>query len=418
MRSTASPRAGPLVLALLSALVGNVGAQHPRCDQISGGCSTECTNSITVGGADFYKTNQVMTGCSCNGKQFPIYQKYTSSANNEFMYYLCETNTWGTAVQSGADPFAPATYSSHTTPYTSTEMKGCPVDGATCASTPTPTPSGPAPSGPAPSGPAPSGPAPSGPAPSSTPGTSNTSGTSAADCSDENAICAPMAPYLPSSCTCSGTNGGTGSFTECQKSLPAYMGDVGIKVELEPCDCGGAYAKVSYKAGGDWKTAGRLAAGDTSQFGVPGFSKWGAGLYIDVEISGDKSSLVVDVHLSLCAGGKCNGDVDGFGGFISGAGFPTPIVKDFAGVDFTEQCKCAPECTSDSSSSGMVIGIAIAAVVVVLLCIGGAVAGFVVYKKQKAAASGAGGGQAQKGVALTTPGEAPLPVATPVETKV
>jgi hypothetical protein len=191
---------------------------------------------------------------------------------------------------------------------------------------------------------------------------------------------------------------------------------VGIRVELEPCDCGGAYAAVSYKAGSDWKTAGRLAAGETNSFAIPGVSYEDTGLYADVAISGDKSSLVVDVHLSLCAGGKCNGDVDGFGGFISGAGFPTPIVKDFAGVDFTEQCKCAPECTSDSSSLGMVIGIAIAAVVVVLLVAGGV--GFFIYKKQKAAASGAGGGQAQKGVALTTPGEAPLPVATPVETKV
>ena len=378
------------------------------------GCSSQCDDDtkITLGSGDtYYKTTTVTTDCECNGNYFPVYQKCSSwspseGCYNKFMYYLCSSGEWGTAVTASYAPESfPATHTEILS--SSSDNHQCPLSSsATCAA------SGPAPSGPAPSGPAPSGPAPSGPAPSSTPGTSNTSGTSAADCSDENAICAPMVPHLPSSCSCSGTNGGTGSFTECQKSLPLGLGDVGIKVELEPCDCGGAYAKVSYKAGGGWKTAGRLAAGDTSQFGVPGFSyDYGlgsAGLYVDVKISGDKSSLTIDVHLSLCAGDKCNA--------WYAKGFPIKLVEG-ASVDFTEQCECV-DCSSDSSASGMVIGIAIAVVVVVLLCIGGAVAGFVVYKKQKAAASGAGGGQAQKGVALTTPGEAPLPVATPVETKV
>jgi len=188
------------------------------------------------------------------------------------------------------------------------------------------------------------------------------------------------------------------------------LGNVGIRVELEPCDCGGAYAAVSYKAGSDWVTAGRLAAGETNSFAIPGVSFGDAGLYADVAISGDKSSLVIDVHLSLCAGGKCNGDVDYVGGAISGAGFPVAVIKDFAGVDFTEQCKCADECTSDSSI-GMIIGIAIA---VVVLLIAGTAAGVVIYKKKQAAAAAAAGGKAQGGVALTIPSAAPLPVATPV----
>ena len=187
------------------------------------------------------------------------------------------------------------------------------------------------------------------------------------------------------------------------------LGNVGIRVELEPCDCGGAYAAVSYKAGSDWVTAGRLAAGETNSFAIPGVSFKGNGLYADVAISGDKSSLVIDVHLSMCGSGKCNGDIEWVGGAISGAGFPVAIIKDFAGVDFTEQCKCAPECTSDSST-GMIIGIAIA---VVVLLIAAAVAGVVIYKKKQTAAAAAGG-KAQGGVALTIPSAAPLPVATPV----
>jgi len=86
---------------------------------------------------------------------------------------------------------------------------------------------------------------------------------------------------------------------------------VGIKIELEPCDCGGAYAVVSYKVGSDWTTAGRLAAGETNSFAIPGMSlnvplAGTAGLYADVSISGDKSSLVIDVHLSMCLNGECN----------------------------------------------------------------------------------------------------------------
>ena len=187
---------------------------------------------------------------------------------------------------------------------------------------------------------------------------------------------------------------------------------------MEPCDCGGAYAEVSYQAGGGWTTAGRLAAGETNSFPIPGFTCGAicgnAGLYADVTISGDKSKLVVDVHLSLCAGGDCNGNLGwGAGSVVSNAGFPFALIEDFEGVDFTEQCKCAPDCSSDSST-GMIVGIVIAVVVVVLLVAGGVAA--VIYQKKKQAAAGAGGNAQQGGVALTTPSA--VPVATPVETKI
>ena len=185
---------------------------------------------------------------------------------------------------------------------------------------------------------------------------------------------------------------------------------MGIRVELEPCDCGGAYAEVSYKAGSGWTTAGRLAQGETNSFPIPGFTLvGGAGLYADVTISGDKSKLVIDVHLSVCtsAGSGCNGAA------ASVFGFPIALIEDFEGVDFTEQCKCAPDCSSDSST-GMIVGIVIAVVVVVLLVAGGVAA--VIYQKKKQAAAGAGGNAQQGGVALTTPSA--VPVATPVVTKI
>ena len=119
------------------------------------------------------------------------------------------------------------------------------------------------------------------------------------------------------------------------------------------------------------------------------------------------------MHLSLCAGGDCNGNIAWVGSAVTRAGFPFALIEDLEGVDFTEQCKCAPDCSSDSST-GMIVGIVIAVVVVVLLVAGGVAA--VIYQKKKQAAAGAGGNAQQGGVALTTPSA--VPVATPVETKI
>ena len=166
---------------------------------------------------------------------------------------------------------------------------------------------------------------------------------------------------------------------------------------MEPCDCGGAYAKVSYQAGGDWTIAGRLAAGENNKFAIPGMVydiPLGptVGLYADVAISGDKSNLVIDVHLSLCIDGKCDGNIPGgimgaYGKAATGLGFPFALIKDFKGVDFTEQCKCAPACSSGISSPvGMIVGIVIGVIIPLLLiaaCI------FMCMKNKKQVASSA-----------------------------
>jgi len=421
-----------LVLALMSTLAGKVGAQSTpftRCDQ-SGGCNTECANVITFAGMTFYKTTMTNNDCFCNGKAFPVYQEWVSATvfTNEFLYYRCSTGTWGTDIARtsfGNPDYSPDELGAHDKLVTGTFDTQCPITGmATCSATPSATPSASPP--PTPSATPSSGPATTAGTNISVSNNANTpaNAAEAATCSDDDAICAPMAGFLPGICSCSGTNGGTGSFTECKKSFP-LIGDVGIRVELEPCDCGGAYAEVSYQAGGGWTTAGRLAAGETNSLPIPGYSCCGgAGLYADVTISGDKTKLVVDVHLSLCFGGGCNENIpcklsqgcvaNAYGNMAKSAGFPIALIEDFQGIDFTEQCKCAPDCSSDSST-GMIVGIVIAVVVVVLLVAGG-VAAAVIYQKKKQAAAGAGGNAQQGGVALTTPSA--VPVATPVETKI
>ena len=415
------PRVGTVALVLLSTLVGNVGALD-RCDNMGALCdSTQCMNEYISDGDSYYKTTTAMSGCSCNGNVYPVFQNCDSPPSvqcyNQYMYYSCAAGKWGTSIITNTDTATGGGYpSSHRVPMSSTSQ--CPNSGsATCAG---PAPAGPVPAGPVPSGPAPSGPAPAGPAPAADTSGSDTTTSTAVTCGDDDNICKPMVGFLPSICSCSGTNGGTGSFTECQKSFPGGYGSVGLKVELEPCDCGGAYAEVSYKVGSDWTTAGRLAHGETTKFPIPGMTFGDAGLYAEVAISGDKSSLVVDVHLSACIGGSCNADLPfGVKMLLTAAGitFPIALIEDFEGVDFTEQCKCAPDCSSESSSNmGMIVGIAIAAVVVVLVIAGGV--GVAMHMKKKKAASAAAGGKAQGGVALTTPSAVPLPGATPVETKV
>ena len=72
LRSTASPRVGPLVLVLLSTLVGKVGALD-LCRQQSAYCGT-CSENVEPGGERYEKTTKAIGGCSCLGLSFPVYR--------------------------------------------------------------------------------------------------------------------------------------------------------------------------------------------------------------------------------------------------------------------------------------------------------------------------------------------------------
>jgi len=52
--------------------------------------------------ADYYKTTEVITSCSCNGNFFPVYQQCDSEVcYNKFVYYSCSTGKWGYSVIGG-----------------------------------------------------------------------------------------------------------------------------------------------------------------------------------------------------------------------------------------------------------------------------------------------------------------------------
>lgn len=173
-----------------------------------------------------------------------------------------------------------------------------------------------------------------------------------------------MNQVLPSQCTCRATSANTGLFSECQESLPLGLGGVGVRVEIEPCEEDGAYVALSYKLGGGWEDAGRVqSGGDPVRVQIPGLSYFGAGLYLDVRLTGTQSDLSVHVLLSLCVtSDSCNGNVAMIGGAIGAAGFPIKVVE-FDDLPFDDYCPAA----SDSSNIIMIAAAAGGAVLVAVL---------------------------------------------------
>lgn len=188
-------------------------------------------------------------------------------------------------------------------------------------------------------------------------------------------VCDIVNPSLAAipQCTCTETTGGTGLVTECQESIPG-LGNVGVRVQLEPCG-DPAFAEMTYQFGGtSWESAGRIeAGGDPLLLPIPGASLSGAGLYISVTVTGNAADLSVHAHLSACLNDACDGVISfGVGSILTAAGFPFPLLEfdDLAFVD---------SCPAESSLSNMsIIAAAAGGAVVVLLGIG-----FWCYQKKK-----------------------------------
>jgi hypothetical protein len=171
-------------------------------------------------------------------------------------------------------------------------------------------------------------------------------------------ICSIINPNLPPVCTCQSTNNGAGLFAECSESLPLSLGDVGIRVEIEPCDCMAPYAQISYATVGDWTTVQRLAVGETVQFGIPGVSASvlgiTAGLYANAHIEGTRDDMTLTVSLSMCVQGVCDGQMAIIGSAVSAAGFPIQVLQ-YSDISFTDMCS-RYACTSSDTPFGVIGG--------------------------------------------------------------
>jgi len=189
-------------------------------------------------------------------------------------------------------------------------------------------------------------------------------------------VCDVLNPLLPEICECKETTGGSGANVECKKSI-ANIGDIGVRLDIEPCK-DPAYIQTSYNFLDDeWTIAGKVEAnGDPILFPIPGASLMTAGLFISVKVEGNAESLDVDVHLSVCVDSVCDGDILVVGSVATGLGFPLEL------LDF-DDIKLA-DCPRPQEESNMIIiAAAVAGGFAVILAI---VVVVVVVKKKKALA--------------------------------
>lgn len=117
---------------------------------------------------------------------------------------------------------------------------------------------------------------------------------------------------------------------ECTQSVPLLNRALGVRLQIEPCK-EPAFAQVSYKALSDWESAGRVESGGepmlfNTGMGMPmPLGTWG--LFIAVSVTGTRGDLSIEVHLSACIAGRCDGDVSLIGGALTAAGFPFQLYE-------------------------------------------------------------------------------------------
>ena len=156
-------------------------------------------------------------------------------------------------------------------------------------------------------------------------------------------------------CRCIETTDGTGLIAECDEAVP-LIGNVGVRLQLEPCG-DPAFAETSYQfGGGGWQSAGRLEAdGAPVLFPVPGASigafGHSAGLFIAVTVRGNAEDLSVHAHLSVCVSNECD---DNIWWLPAKDKFPFPVFE-FDDLGFVD------ECPDEQSDMSMIIIIAAAA---------------------------------------------------------
>jgi len=157
-------------------------------------------------------------------------------------------------------------------------------------------------------------------------------------------ICSAVKQVLPSQCICRATSANTGLYAECQESLPLGLGNVGVQVEIEPCEADGAYAALSYQLGGGWVSAQRVQSGGApARIQIPGLAYFGAGLYLEVRLTGTLSDLEIHLLLSLCfTSDSCNGNIMGVGSAVAAAGFPIKVLE-FDDLPFDDYCPAASD---------------------------------------------------------------------------
>mmetsp|Transcript_30722 Transcript_30722/g.64422 ORF Transcript_30722/g.64422 Transcript_30722/m.64422 type:complete len:430 (+) Transcript_30722:87-1376(+) len=355
----------------------------------------ECSSSyLTLNGYSdeyYYKTSIYYICSSCSdaisrGEMF-VYQAYDGTglfANvyNVYLWFNCVTGRWTRSTVPSGWSSCPDRFSCRgpyptTTRFVAAAWDACPYSGSTTCSAPQSTPHSHSPHTHSPHTHSPHTHSPSAVhshsphthSPSVSHSHSPNTHSSAyspppGGDSQVDHVCDLVNPSLEgiSQCTCTETTQSTGVVTECQESI-AGLGNVGVRVQLEPCG-DPAFAKITYQFDSNsWKLAGQVEAdGSPLHFSIPGASLYGAGLYVSVTVGGNAADLSVQARLSACFRDSCNGD---FSSFLTAAGFPFPLLE-FNDLAFLDSCP------AESFSSNIIIIAAAAggAVAVVLLSVG------------------------------------------------
>ena len=375
---------------------GQCGASYSssltRCsDLVSSALQDACYNGADAGTCDlvsfitttspaetFHKTIlRKLCSSSCDGKEFPVYQEWSDDGPfNTFIWLNCADGRWVKSLEvdsNGDADFEPSSFGSQIQSYftSSGSWLECPTTSSSplscmpdVASSPRPPP----PPSPSPPPPKPSPPPPAGVV--SGGGDSPIAPPALPPPSSVDHVCDLF--DTDSACQCTETTDGTGASVECTESISG-VGDIGVRIQLEPCE-DPAYAQIEYKVpGGDWETGQRVdAGGDPLLLPVPGASVLSyGGLYVEVTLQGDAADLSIHAKLSACAYDLCNGDVAGIGGTLTTLGFPVSLLE-FDDISFVDECpslqSAVEQIISDvtSSDSAPIIGGAAAAGAVVL----------------------------------------------------
>ena len=144
------------------------------------------------------------------------------------------------------------------------------------------------------------------------------------------------------------------------------LGQVGIRVEIEPCG-DPAYLAVKHRLplSSTWEVTGKVeAGGEPAQLPIPGLSgPLNSGAFIDISITGNADDMSVNVFLSLCVLGACNDGVFG----LPYLGWPAagiPVLK-FDDLKFVDKCPA-----KNDEGTAVTIAVIIGAIAGVLAIVG------------------------------------------------
>jgi hypothetical protein len=114
--------------------------------------------------------------------------------------------------------------------------------------------------------------------------------------------------------------------------VPLVGMSVDFSLGVEPCgNATSSEPQFNLTAGvpgGTSFTLFQASFGQVSRVPIPGLEYMSAGAFVDVNVSGTLEHTKIEIGLSLCIGGTCDGSIPIIGGAVAAAGFPIQLTGD------------------------------------------------------------------------------------------